>query len=100
LGTAGDKRHAKAPDAATLQEQGINLIAGTGRIFLAPKGMDEATIKRLREGIKRIFDLPEYEVEMKKIGQQPNWLDGPGLRDRLEGISAAAEEAIAKHNLN
>lgn len=99
LGTAGDKRHAKAPDAATLREQGIELIAGTGRIFLAPKGIEAGVAERLRAGIKRIFDRPDYQEEMRKIGQQPNWLGGPELGQSLKAFSSVAEEMLEKHNL-
>ena len=99
LGTAGDKRHVKAPDVPTLREQGIDLIAGTGRIFLAPKGIEASVVERLRTGIKRIFDLPEYKEEMRKIGQQPNWLGGEELGKSLKEFNSTAEEVIEKHNL-
>ncbi len=100
IGAAGDKRHVKAPDTPTLTEQGIDLIAGTGRIFVAPAGLDPAVADRLREGIKRIYDRADYQEEMAKIGQQVNWQTGDALRDSLQAFAASADAVIEKHNLN
>ena len=98
IGIAGDKRHGKAPDVPTLQEQGLDLVIGTGRIFLAPAGLEPEVAARLTAGIKAIFDLPEYEEEMEKISQQTNWQDGDTLVGDLKAFSESAVTVIETYN--
>lgn len=100
LALAGAERDDVLPDVPTLKEQGVDLVMRTGRIFIAPAGLEDAVAARLRTGFKAIYDNPNLQAELKKVGQSPNWMSGDELEESLLGYENAAarlfKEAQAK----
>lgn len=96
LALTGPQRHEALPDVPTLQEEGIDLVMRTGRIFIAPAGLQEDVAARLRDGLKAIYDNEEFRAELAKVGQSPNWMSGEELKASLEGYQSAAARLFDK----
>ncbi len=77
LGVAAEKRSAFLPDVPTLKEAGYDIVSDIRRGFVAPKNIDPAKLKFLREAFKKISNDPEYLADMKKAGQPAEYMDGP-----------------------
>lgn len=96
LAVTGDKPSAALPDVPTLQEQGLDLSYITGRIFIAPAGLDDAVRDRLREGLHNIYENAEFQAELKKVGQTPEWISGDELQTSMEQYEEVATRLFEK----
>lgn len=99
LAVTGDRRHPQSPETLTMNEQGYPMDAGTGRVFLAPEGIDPAQLQRLRTGFKRIFERQAFTDEIQSIGNEPLWLDGERVDASLAAFSKQAVHMIEKYDL-
>lgn len=61
LGVMSVGREALAPDVPTFREQGVDVVAGSSRGLVAPKGVDAAILARLQEALAKAIDDPEYK---------------------------------------
>ncbi len=99
LATTGEARHPKIPNTKTMNELGIPMNSGIGRVFLAPSGIDSAKLERLRRGFRKIYATEAFKVEMRKIGNEPVWLDGEQVKANLAEFSESAARMIKKYGL-
>lgn len=99
LATAGESPHPKIPDTKTMNEQGIPMNSGIGRVFLSPSGIGEQKLKRLREGLKSIYENKAFKTEMLKLGNEPSWTDGERIETELASFSERAALMIEKYGL-
>jgi tripartite-type tricarboxylate transporter receptor subunit TctC len=77
LATWGAKRTRDFPDVPTLVEQGFDVVVDAPNGVGAPRGLDAAIEKRLREGFKVAVDSPEFVAACMKIDAPVMYLDGP-----------------------
>ncbi len=99
IASLSEERHSRLPDTPTLTESGIDLTASVGRIFVAPTIDDPAVVERLRDGLRRIYDQPEFQQEMRSIGQEPDWIPGEEVKATLETYQKDAEQTISQSGL-
>jgi tripartite-type tricarboxylate transporter receptor subunit TctC len=71
------------PDVPTLKELGINLVEGSFRGYLAPKGTPKELIDILADAMEKVANDPEYKkicdssnlvVDFKKGEANRKWL--------------------------
>ena len=62
LAVYADKRLAPLPDIPTLKEQGINLIEGSYRGYMAPKGTPQGIIDILADGLEKVAADSQYKA--------------------------------------
>ena len=82
-----------------MNEMGISMNTGTGRVFLVPKAIHPLLLKKLRLAFRAIFDDPEFKTEMRKIGKEPLWLDGEIVEKQMVEFSKNAGQMIEKYKL-
>jgi len=99
LAISGDKRLKIIPDIPTMIEQGIPMNSGTGRIILAPAGIESFQLERLKHGLKTIFDNEDFQSELRKIGNEPSWLDGEEVTAYLEAFQSKAQQVMERTGL-
>jgi tripartite-type tricarboxylate transporter receptor subunit TctC len=77
LATWGEKRTKDFADAPTLKELGYDVVVDAPNGVGAPKGLDPAIEKRLREAFKVAAASPEFTAACDKIDAPLMYLDGP-----------------------
>lgn len=77
LATWGEKRTQDFPDVPTLRDQGFDVVVDAPNGIGAPKGLDPAIEKRLREAFKFAAASPEFAAACDKIDAPVMYLDGP-----------------------
>jgi tripartite-type tricarboxylate transporter receptor subunit TctC len=77
LATWGAQRTHDFPDVPTLREAGFDVVVDAPNGVGAPKGLDAAVDKRLREAFKLAAASPEFAAACDKIDAPLMYLDGP-----------------------
>lgn len=77
LATWGEKRTQDFPDVPTLREQGYDVVVDAPNGIGAPKGLDPAVERRLREAFKLAAASPEFTAACARIDAPLMYLDGP-----------------------
>ena len=77
LATWGEKRTQDFPDVPTLREQGYDVVVDAPNGIGAPKGLDAAVERRLREAFKLAAASPEFTAACARIDAPLMYLDGP-----------------------
>jgi tripartite-type tricarboxylate transporter receptor subunit TctC len=77
LATWGEKRTGDFKDVPTLKEAGYDVVVDAPNGIGAPKGLDPAVEKRLREAFKVAAASPEFAAACDKIDAPLMYLDGP-----------------------
>jgi tripartite-type tricarboxylate transporter receptor subunit TctC len=77
LATWGEQRAARFKDAPTLKELGYNVVVDAPNGIGAPKGMDPAITKKLRDAFRVAVNSPEFKLVADRIDAPVLYLDGP-----------------------
>jgi tripartite-type tricarboxylate transporter receptor subunit TctC len=76
LATWGEQRTARFKDAPTLKELGYNVVVDAPNGIGAPKGMDPAITKKLRDAFRIAVASAEFKQVTEKIDAPILYLDG------------------------
>ena len=68
LGVSDSQRHFLAPDVPTFKEQGFDVIYGSWRMIVAPKGIPEDRLKILESALVKAMSDPEFIARARKAG--------------------------------
>ena len=68
LGVAANTRHFVAPDVPTFKEQGFNIVAGSWRTIVAPKGVPADRMKILEVGLIKTLKDPAFVKRANNAG--------------------------------
>jgi tripartite-type tricarboxylate transporter receptor subunit TctC len=74
LGVLGEQRSTFLPDAPTLKEQGVDVVAATARGYSAPAGLPAAVATKLAAALRKAIEDPAVAAKMKDLGLQTNYL--------------------------
>ena len=77
LATWGEQRTARFKDAPSLKELGYNVVVDAPNGIGAPKGLDPAVAKKLRDAFRAAVASPEFKQVADKIDAPVLYLDGP-----------------------
>jgi len=77
LATWGARRTQDFPDTPTLREQGFDVVVDAPNGVGAPRGLEPAVERRLREAFKAAAASPEFLAACDKIDAPVMYLDGP-----------------------
>ncbi len=77
LATWGDRRTQEFPDAPTLKDLGYDVVVDAPNGVGAPRGLDPAVDKRLREAFALAAASAEFKAACDKIDAPAMYLDGP-----------------------
>ncbi len=92
LGVYTEKRLAPLPDVPTLKEQGVNLIEGSYRGYLAPKGTPKEIITILADGLEKVSADPQHRAACAALNMVPDFKRG----DAFKTFLAQEEEMLRK----
>jgi tripartite-type tricarboxylate transporter receptor subunit TctC len=67
LAVAGDERNPGVPDVPTFKELGINLVSGTMRAFVAPRGLPADRAAKLEAAILAGLNDPQVRERFKTL---------------------------------
>jgi tripartite-type tricarboxylate transporter receptor subunit TctC len=77
LATWGARRTLDFPDVPTLKDAGYDVVVDAPNGIGAPRGLEPATEKRLREAFRLAAASPEFAAACDKIDAPLMYLDGP-----------------------
>lgn len=100
LGIATEQRHPMVKDIPTFKEQGVNFISDIRRGFAAPKNIDPAVLKVLRDGFDKICNNPDYLKDMEKIGQPTEYLNGDDFEKVVKDYNTQVQPIVQKYGLD
>ncbi len=92
LGLMAEQRHRWAPEVATFREQGIDVVAGSWRAIVAPRGVAEPILAQLREALRKAVADPEYVAASEQALVALAYLDAPTLSAQLRRMHADLTE--------
>jgi putative tricarboxylic transport membrane protein len=87
-----EKRLASLPDVPTLKELGVNLVEGSYRGYLAPKGTPKEIIDILADGLEKVSQDPQHRAACAAQNMVPDFRRG----DAFKTFLATEEEMLRK----
>jgi putative tricarboxylic transport membrane protein len=87
-----DKRLASLPDVPTLKELGVNLVEGSYRGYLAPKGTPKEIIAILADGLEKVSQDPQHKAACAALNMVPDFMRG----DAYKAFLAKEEDMLRK----
>lgn len=92
LGLMAEERHRWAPEGLTFREQGVDVVAGSWRAIVAPRGVPEPILAQLREALRKAVTDPEYVASSEQSLVPLAYLDAPALGATLRRMHAELTE--------
>ena len=68
LGVAANQRHFVAPEVRTFKEQGFNVVAGSWRTIVVPKGVSKSRMKTLETKLLQALNDPVFVKRANNAG--------------------------------
>lgn len=68
LAVYSEKRIPFLPEIPTLKELGVSVVAGSSRGYSAPKGVSDAVLKTLADGMETVVNDPEFKKAAEDLG--------------------------------
>jgi tripartite-type tricarboxylate transporter receptor subunit TctC len=87
-----EKRLASLPDVPTLKELGVDLVEGSYRGYLAPKGTPKEIIDTLADGLEKVSQDPQHKAACGALNMVPYFLRG----DAYKSFLAKEEDLLRK----
>ncbi|MGE4337245.1 MAG: Bug family tripartite tricarboxylate transporter substrate binding protein [Pigmentiphaga sp.] len=91
LAGGNQARHPELPDVPSLDEQGYALDVPGAFGIAAPAGTPPERVQRLANAIKVVFDNPDIEEQLLRIGQIPAYL---GAKEFSQALDTYREQLI------
>ncbi|MGE0037612.1 MAG: Bug family tripartite tricarboxylate transporter substrate binding protein [Xanthobacteraceae bacterium] len=89
IGVAATERHFMAPDVPTFREQGFDVIVGSWRSIVGPKGIPADRLAFLESNVLATLKDPEFLAKAKKAGFIIQPLDSKATYKRWKDDDAA-----------
>lgn len=91
LGVALDKRSPFAPELPTFKEQGLDLVNGAMRGFIAPAGLPDDARNKLMDAFSKLKDDPEFLKAMKNTANPVEVVTGDDFKAMTKDIHDLAK---------
>jgi tripartite-type tricarboxylate transporter receptor subunit TctC len=89
LGVSATERHFLAPDVPTFREQGFDVVVGSWRCIVGPKGMPQDRLRFLESNLTAAMSDPEFLAKAKQAGFIVQPRDGKATYERWKADDAA-----------
>ncbi|MFQ6017436.1 MAG: Bug family tripartite tricarboxylate transporter substrate binding protein [Kiloniellaceae bacterium] len=96
LGIFTPEREPQIPDVPTLKEQGIDLVGGTDRGIVAPKGTPKAVVAQWGEVLQKAVQDPQVVASLAKKGTSIIYKAGDEYRKYIDETFAKWKEVAQK----
>jgi putative tricarboxylic transport membrane protein len=87
-----EKRLAAFPDVPTLKELGVNLVEGSYRGYLAPKGTPKEVVETLAKGLETVSKDPQFQAAVGATNMVPEYMG----TEKFKAFIAEKQEALKK----
>ncbi len=91
-----EERSPLLPDVPTAKEHGLDIVAGSSRIWLAPKGTPEDVKDKLVEAMRSAMADPGVQQQFTDLGLEPVYIDPEKVVSDLDWWRSTAEPLVAK----
>lgn len=91
-----DERTPLLPDTPTALESGIDLAINESRIWLAPKGTDNAKLEVIRAALKAAIEIPDARKRLEGLGITPIYGDQDSVLADIDRMRELTEPIIPK----
>jgi len=99
LATWGEARVPRFRDAPTLKDAGYNVVVDAPNGIGAPKGLDPAITKKLRDAFRIAVASPEFKSACDKIDAPVLYLDGPDYEKYVMAMMQREKRLIERLKL-
>lgn len=99
LATWGEQRTARFKDTPTLKELGFKVVVDAPNGIGAPKGLDPAVEKKLRDAFRFAVNSSEFKAVADKIDAPVMYLDGPDYQKYVQVVYDRETQLIQRLKL-
>ena len=96
LAQAGSQRSKLGPEVPSFKEQGVDLVLGSERGIVAPKGLPADVEQKLAAGLRQVAENPEFQNQMKTQFTEMDYMPGAEWKKHLERADADFRQMWAK----
>ncbi|NVK36067.1 MAG: tripartite tricarboxylate transporter substrate binding protein, partial [Rhodobacteraceae bacterium] len=96
LGVATNERSEFAPDLPTFKEQGLELVNGSMRGFIAPAGLPDDVQEKLLAAFTQLKDDPDFLKSMKDTANPVEVVTGDDFKALTKDLHALAQDVWEK----
>ncbi len=96
LGLASLSRSPAEPKTPTLKELGYDVYIENQKGFVFPKGTPKAVIQKLHDGLKKVFDDPQFKANADKLKLELAYLGPEEFRKALKTMYDQIGESVKK----
>lgn len=83
IGYFGEERHPDFPEVPTMKELGTDIVWEIPYGIGGPKGLPEDVKQILSDANKKVWENPQFQADLEKLGQLVYKKDGPSYREAL-----------------
>jgi putative tricarboxylic transport membrane protein len=91
-----EERSPQLPDVPTAREHGIDVVAASARIWLAPKGTPEDRLALIRDAFREAMQREDVKQQMIDFGLEPVFVEPEVVVDELDATMAATMPLVEK----
>jgi len=96
LATASIQRSPTEPDTPTLRELGYDVYLENQKGLVLPKGTAKAIVQKLHDGLKRVFDDPQFKANADKLKLELSYLNPEEFRKAMKAMYVQIGESVKK----
>jgi tripartite-type tricarboxylate transporter receptor subunit TctC len=96
LAQAGSQRSKLGPEVPSFKEQGVDLVFGSERGVVAPKGLPAEIEQKLAAALRQVAENPEFQNQMKTQFTEMDYMPGAEWRKHLERADIGFRQMWAK----
>jgi tripartite-type tricarboxylate transporter receptor subunit TctC len=94
LATASIQRSPTEPNTPTLRELGYDVYIENQKGFVAPKGTPKAIVQKLHDGLKKVYDDPQFKANADKLKLELAYLNADDFRKSMKGMYTQIGESV------
>ncbi|MEO1017913.1 MAG: tripartite tricarboxylate transporter substrate binding protein [Pseudomonadota bacterium] len=91
-----EERSPLLPDVPTAKEHGLDIVVGSSRIWLAPKGTPPEVTAKLVEAMQSAMEDPGVQQQFADLGLEPVYISPEKVVADLDWWRSKAEPLVAK----
>jgi tripartite-type tricarboxylate transporter receptor subunit TctC len=96
LGLASLSRSPTEPNTPTLKELGYDVYIENQKGFVFPKGTPKAIVQKLHDGLKKVFDDPQFKANADKLKLELAYLGPEDFRKSLKAMYDQIGESVKR----
>jgi len=96
LALVSGNRSATEPNTPTLKELGYDVVIENQKGFVFPKATPKAVVQKLHDGLRKVFDDPQFKANADKLKLELAYLGPEDFRKALRAMYDQIGESVKK----